>query len=471
MRRLPPLLALVLGLAGCGAQAKLPDYDQAIVDRKLAAIAHGDFQDGSSEFNNFRSKDRNAAIFESLGQAEAKIPGRELRAISWLAAYLAAEPQAQDRAEVRAKIAALDATSRARITQFVQSYESKVMALPAKDRDETLRGVVNLWATLRDDDLALRTIAHMQDDGPKSDAISSLVEAQTTRVEIQYGVGTIAETRTRLEAAQKLAEQIPMANAKTFPLYHVAFGYLDIAKRQIREGDFAGARESMEVAEKMAATLHDEWGPETRDGVATTEIMLARAQVRKGDSAGARNTLGQAAKTFVAANPPTEKYDMLMDLADAQIEAGDSREATQTLAHALPLVTLYNDPQDERIEIAHELIKAGDITGAWQVAGNNIPPETFRAPTRSVDDALPMVADETEWEFLRHNLDKPWFTACPDFSNYMAMAEQIEKTPVENGHQPAYRPGDQLYALSIVCRTLAGMQNEVDGLLKIQFAP
>src|SRR4029079_3179532 len=51
-------------------------------------------------------------IYLNLGLAESKIPGRELRAIAWLGAYLEANPNAPNADAVKEQIDVLDVKSR-----------------------------------------------------------------------------------------------------------------------------------------------------------------------------------------------------------------------------------------------------------------------------------------------------------------------------------------------------------------------
>jgi hypothetical protein len=80
----------------------------------------------------------------------------------------------------------------------------------------------------------------------------------------------------------------------------------------------------------------------------------------------------------------------------------------------------------------------------------------------------PINADAWIW-MLQEGFDAPWFTAYPDFSNYMAMADQILKTPVREGQQPRYHPMDKVSSLIEVASCMAPAQNQVDDMLKLQF--
>jgi hypothetical protein len=97
--------------------AKVPDYLLAIryleEARKLAPTA--------------------PVIFMNLGIAESKIPGRELRAIAWFGAYLAATPDAPNAAAVKEQIAVLEVKNQSNLSRLIKSVqEAAFMKPPAR---------------------------------------------------------------------------------------------------------------------------------------------------------------------------------------------------------------------------------------------------------------------------------------------------------------------------------------------------
>ena len=83
---------------------------------------------------------------------------------------------------------------------------------------------------------------------------------------------------------------------------------------------------------------------------------------------------------------------------------------------------------------------------------------------------MPSSINADSWVMMfQEYLDAPWFTAYPDFSNYMAMADQILKTPVRNGAQRAYHPMDKVASLIEIASAMANAQRGVNTFLKMQF--
>jgi hypothetical protein len=58
-----------------------------------------------------------------MGLAESKIPGRELRAIAWFGAYLAANPNAPNAAAVKKQISVLEVRSQSNTSRFLKILE------------------------------------------------------------------------------------------------------------------------------------------------------------------------------------------------------------------------------------------------------------------------------------------------------------------------------------------------------------
>lgn len=87
--------------------AKVPDYPLAIrffeETRKLAPAA--------------------PVVFLNLGIAESKMAGRELRAMAWFGAYLAAMPDAPNAAAVKEQIAMLDIKSQSNLSRLIKAIE------------------------------------------------------------------------------------------------------------------------------------------------------------------------------------------------------------------------------------------------------------------------------------------------------------------------------------------------------------
>jgi tetratricopeptide (TPR) repeat protein len=604
--------AAFLLLAFGVARADLPREAQTAVDQGLAAIQKQDFMQADQCLQKACEKAPAADVYASLGQTEAKIPGRELRAICWLGAYLAAKPTAVDTAAVRSEIDLLHLKSRAKILAVIQLAEEATQQMPSgESRDHAFQSVAGIWESWGDEPRARKVIDLIADSSPKSDALSNLATAYAEKAGKQFEAGDLAGSRDSLVSAQNAAKQQHdmYPRSESFPQYRIAMAHLVIARQQIRTGDITGAHASMAAALGIADSIKDEWCSETKAAIATTEIGLGRVQLKSGNTTGSLESFAQALKLADLVQRPNEKYELLMDMADAQTKAGDMADAHASLASALPLVTVYNDAGHARMEIVRAQVKAGDwvaaektadliiegepswkydariaiaegqirasdlvgarkslaaalaavelyknngqgkfeaermvadaqiragdsegalVTltfasktadllfgnsdqGSWaqqgiaeaqfkagdktaalktasliqnadiksktmgELAGspNNIPSihsEPFEFPRQSemLELSSPITADA--WVgMVQEGFNAPWFTAYPDFSNYMAMADLILKTPVRNGMQRRYHPLDKVSSLIEVSSCMAPAQNQVDEMLRLQF--
>jgi tetratricopeptide (TPR) repeat protein len=366
------VVILFLGHSFNGAYAELPPAAQAAVDQGLVAIQHRDFVQANQCLQNAFAKAPAAEVYASVGQAEAKIPGRELRAISWLGAYLAAKPTTPDAAAVRSEIDSLQAKSRAKILVLIQSTEDGVRQMPSgEDRDRALQRVAGIWESWGDETRARKVIDFIDDPSPKSDAFATLATAYAEKAGKQFEAGDLAGSQDSLASAQNAAQQPHLMYPRSndwFPEYRIAMAHLTIARQQIRTGDLPGARASMAAAQGIADSINGDWRSETEGAIATTEIGMGRVQLKSGDTAGSRESFAHALKLADLVQRPNEKYELLMDMADAQTKAGDLEDARASLAAALPLVTVYNDAGHARMEIVRAQVKTGDLVAAQKTA-------------------------------------------------------------------------------------------------------
>ena len=101
------------------SRADLPPDAQAAVDKGI--LAAKDAQDYLLAIRYFQDVRKIAPgepdIYYKLGVAESNIPGRELRAICWLEAYLAVDPTVPNAAAVKKQIDILDVKSQSRASE------------------------------------------------------------------------------------------------------------------------------------------------------------------------------------------------------------------------------------------------------------------------------------------------------------------------------------------------------------------
>jgi len=190
------LLAFTLTLAALPAWAQtsapavtpapLPPEAQDALKKGVIAAQQQDYLLAIRYFQDARKlAPGDPEIYKDLGLAESKIPGRELRAISWFGAYLAAEPDAPNAAAVKEQIDVLDVKSQSNLARLIKSVEDSALhILEGYSRDQNLPEVANLWAEAGDFATALKLV----------DVIQAENEYQKSRARIEI-------SRVQLEAA------------------------------------------------------------------------------------------------------------------------------------------------------------------------------------------------------------------------------------------------------------------------------
>jgi hypothetical protein len=135
-------------------------------------------------------------VFLNLGLAESRIPGRELRAMAWFGAYLAASPNAPNAAAVRQQIAALDVRNQSNLSRLIKAIEdppiqtttpNELMYTVEQINLSNLRRIVTIWAKAGDFKAALRTAELIKgDDYYIHTAQAAIAEAQAkpTRIDV-----------------------------------------------------------------------------------------------------------------------------------------------------------------------------------------------------------------------------------------------------------------------------------------------
>ncbi len=368
-------------LAQTNAPAPLPPAAQEAVNKGIIAAKVPDYLLAIRYFEEARKIAPDApVIYLNLGLAESKIPGRELRAIAWFGAYLAAYPDATNTAAVKEQIAVLDVRNQSNLARLLKTVQEAAMQLPiefiptdesgrmtmelvelAKNtRDYGLKEVSELWARVGDIPLALKAAESVQDASERSSAQASIaaeqaragdiVGAQRTSDSIQsshykgFAQSSIANAQAEagdIAGAQKTADSITVKNLS----FLVNSLRLTIARAQAKVGDIKGAR-------KTADSLED------GGSQAWAYAAIAEAQAKAGDIAGAQ-------KTAESIREAPAKGQAQSDIAKIQAEAGDIACAQKTADGIL-------DPAKKAsasIWIARAQARAGDIVGARNTAG------------------------------------------------------------------------------------------------------
>ncbi|MDI1320867.1 MAG: hypothetical protein PSW75_11850 [bacterium] len=321
--------------------AKVPDYLLAIryfeEARKLAPDA--------------------PIIYLNLGLAESKIPGRELRAMAWFGAYLAASPAAANAAAVKEQIAVLDVKNLGDLSRLIRTAEDAAKQfVDDSSRDLALLYVAELWAQSGDFEMAFEVVDSIKDASRKS-------QTHYLIAEVQVKAGDIPD-------AQRTAGSIKDA-------YYKTRAQAAIAKAQAEAGNIAGAQNSANSIGKSAMKSR-----------ALRSIAIAQSKAQ--DFAGARASLAEAytiVEKIREVDTSGDEEEEMREIATAQAKADFVSDAQQTINH---IITLTENMKEEDVlntgtsgkamsrilnsgaqcELVLAQVRAGDIASAQKTANS-----------------------------------------------------------------------------------------------------
>jgi tetratricopeptide (TPR) repeat protein len=149
-------------LAQTNVPAPLPPAAQEALDKGIIAAKVPDYLLAIRYFEEARKIAHEApVIFLNLGIAESKIPGRELRAIAWFGAYLAASPDAPNAAAVKEQIAVLEVRNQSNVSRLIKTVQDAANQTSA-DKSENLCFVARLWVKAGDILEAVKIVDRIQ---------------------------------------------------------------------------------------------------------------------------------------------------------------------------------------------------------------------------------------------------------------------------------------------------------------------
>jgi tetratricopeptide (TPR) repeat protein len=270
------------GQAGAPAvsAAPLPPAAQEALNKGIIAAKVPDYLLAIRYFAEARKLAPTApVIFMNLGIAESKMPGRELRAIAWFGAYLAATPDAPNAAAVKEQIAVLEVRNQSNVSRFLKTVQAA--------------------ADLIKDDHGLGLVRSL--------------------AKVQIKAGDLPGARKNLASAARteIGRTLGDARVKTMVL-------TSIAKEQINAGDLRGARGTLESAQQTADRIR-----ELPQYKASEQREVAEAQIVAGDLAGSQKTLASMHKTTALIKDPGPKSSQTYSNSQIQtwIDAAQAKAA------------------------------------------------------------------------------------------------------------------------------------------------
>ena len=353
--------------------AKIPDYPLAI-----------------SYFEEARKiAPRSAEIFFNLGLAESKIPGRELRAICWFGAYLAANPEAANASAVKEQMVKLEVINKSNVSRFLMSTQDAAKELSKTDKSEGSENIVIIWSdygdiamaqkacnlisqnNIYDKDASLTKIAYYQTkDGDFDGARKTLDNCATAYFKVVGLIETLIYQKIAgdlIGAKQSLSDALKTVDLVEYYPEHIFSGgnegikvtnLLSIAKQQTDLSDIEGAKKTLVKALENAALIKD---IKDRAGL---YCSIARAQAKNEDIKAAMETIKKAFEIVELIPGSSERNEVYEDITDAQAKVGDIAGAQKTAE--LIKSTYYKSIA--YYHIADAQAESGDIAGAQKTA-------------------------------------------------------------------------------------------------------
>jgi tetratricopeptide (TPR) repeat protein len=274
LRRASHLLtvALCLGfaqpfaaLAQTNAAAPLPSAAQEALNKGILAAKVPDYPLAIRFFEEARKLAPQApVIFMNLGIAESKMPGRELRAIAWFGAYLAASPDAPNAAAVKEQIAVLDVRNQSNVSRLIKAVQDAASQSSGSKKRDGLWDVAELWAKAGDITSALNVAGVQEDEEDRSQA--------------RYLISKVQAEDGDITGAQKTADLIQVAWAK-------GRTQSAIADAQNTSGDIAGAQKTLASALRTVDLIKEK---HSKDEL---RLEIVDVQAKTGDINGAQKTI------------------------------------------------------------------------------------------------------------------------------------------------------------------------------------
>lgn len=320
-----------------------PGYNAAMA-QGYAAAQQEDYRAAIAQFGKARYiAPKAAAIYYNLGLAEARIVGREQRAVAWFGAFLAADPKTPKASAVLAEMKSLNARS---LSRFLTLTEEVARQNPDYiNKDISLMQTVELWAKAGD-----RTAAFKAIDGIRGlDVIGrsqlSIVDAQLAEGDITGALQTIARIQH---------------------LYSKSSALQRTADAQTKNGDKTAALQTLAAALAISDRIEDE------SNRSMAKSAVAFSQTQAGDLAAAFRSVDGIIDPFSSSLANST-------LAEVQAQAGDLEGSRRTLAVVLQNIERIDYPFAKKLAVTgYDEVKArianGTAGSPWAAAAAANPP-------------------------------------------------------------------------------------------------
>ena len=355
MRRRPFSAAFVAGAAiACAApaQAVLPPQAQPAYERGLAAARQGQWDLAILAFQEARQTAPEAPEpLYNLGLVEAKRPGREMRAMAWLGAYLAASPNASNAQAIRGLLASLYVRNAAELAQLIALVEETSKQVPKVNQTYVDDNLVQFRGRNRQfAEAAAIAARYKNNQGFYPNILSDLV------VGLSDG-GDLNNAAMALSKLDEVDRGTWSVRARTA-----------LAKGEVEAGDIPAALATLRFAVRIAAIEPGAF-ERNRD---LDSVAGSLGEIHQFDDAEA--ALGMMSDAH-------GRSGAQLELAKAELDAGRPAAALALATAALNSMTFYRSlslaqrataggcfdcskPYDIEVEVGELKERAGDLAGA-----------------------------------------------------------------------------------------------------------
>ncbi|MBX7173428.1 MAG: hypothetical protein K1X72_20840 [Pyrinomonadaceae bacterium] len=296
------------------SQTPLPPSVQDALDKGIIAAKLPDYPLAIKYFEEARKIAPDAPIiYFNLGLAESKIPGRELRAICWFAAYLTAEPNTPNRAAILEQIKILEVKNQRNFQRIVEAMKAGAKSNTNFYEDSFWEDIVRIWIKAGDISEAIKSADQIRDDHYKNRVKIEIVDALIAN-------GDLAQ-------AEKIASNLTEGNSNVRVM-------IASAEDKIWSKDFKAAQEILKSAANYPVKVDN-----YRERMKTIS-KIAELQSKAGDKEGVQTTLEKLQQFYnelpeiIFNNKPEERGEYLIFIADGKTIAGDIAGAGETLLNA-----------------------------------------------------------------------------------------------------------------------------------------
>ncbi|MCB7128586.1 MAG: tetratricopeptide repeat protein [Candidatus Brocadiales bacterium] len=301
----------------CPVQAQstttpLPPEAQEAYERGYAAAEQGEWGLAIKYFSEAqKAAPESPEVLFNLAFACSNAGGRDILAIAWYRAYLAAAPDAPNAAEVRKEIINREVKVEANINELFRLAKDAAAEITYDHyKSEAYIEIATKQAETGDIAGAKDSATEIPEHRDKPWVYSKIAEVQAETGDIAGARDTAAGITDNIYKSNKSENRRAKSNA-----------YSKIAKKQAETGDIAGARESLALAKKVAESMKDD------DDKSSAYETIAAVQPFTGDIAGARDTAENIRSDYY-------KSEAYSNIARYQVKTGDIASARESLALA-----------------------------------------------------------------------------------------------------------------------------------------